>query len=175
MNKMTFQVGWGETDFNGHMRNTAYLDLAATARLRFFTTQGFSTDEFLRLRFGPVVMSDTINYRREVRLLETVEVSLALAGLASDGSRFCIHNAIVRGDGEEAARVVSLGGWLNLQTRRLQLPPTALLNAMQALPRTRDYTILPSSCDTGASRKRLIRPATVSRSHHGGPAGNHAP
>jgi acyl-CoA thioester hydrolase len=118
-------------------------------------------------------MNDTISYRREIRLLESGEVGLALAGLADDGSRFFIHNAIVRSDGEEAARVTSLGGWLNLETRRLQLPPTDLLQAMQALPRTPDFAILPSSCNTGTGRKLPFKQAIGTLASDLPPARNH--
>ncbi len=46
--------------------------------------------EFRRLRIGPVVMKDEIEYFHEVHLLE--ELELAFAGLSEDGSRLLIQN-----------------------------------------------------------------------------------
>ena len=49
-------------DFNGHMRNSAYLDLCSDTRLRFFEENGFSAGRFAELGFGPAIMSDEIRY-----------------------------------------------------------------------------------------------------------------
>ena len=44
---------WGDMDFNGHVRNTAYLDLSADLRMQCFAAHGYSMREFERLRIGP--------------------------------------------------------------------------------------------------------------------------
>lgn len=136
-------AGWGDVDFNAHMRNTAYLDKSADVRMMFFAESGFSMAEFARLRIGPVVMKDEIEYFKEVGLLEEVDIRLALAGLSDDGSRFRLRNEFLRIDGKMCARVTSLGGWLDLGARRLVTPPEALLAALRTLPRTEDFAVLP--------------------------------
>ena len=141
----TFLAGWGDMDFNSHMRNTAYLDKSADMRMLFFAEQGFSADTFAQRRFGPVVRKDEIDYYREFGLLEEVHANLSLAGLSEDGSRFRLRNEFHRADGQLAARVTSLGGWLDLNQRKLIAPPMELLAAMRTLPRTDDYQDLPSS------------------------------
>lgn len=140
-----FLAGWGDMDFNSHMRNTAYLDKSADMRMLFFAEQGFSADTFAQRRFGPVVRKDEIDYYREFGLLEEVHADLSLAGLSEDGSRFRLRNQFHRADGQLAARVTSLGGWLDLSQRKLIAPPMELLAAMRTLPRTEDYQDLPSS------------------------------
>ncbi|HEY4231530.1 MAG TPA: thioesterase family protein [Thermoanaerobaculia bacterium] len=45
-----FRAGWGTMDFNGHMANTAHLDLAADLRMAFFSERGFPPAEFRRRR-----------------------------------------------------------------------------------------------------------------------------
>jgi acyl-CoA thioester hydrolase len=37
----TFHVRWGDMDFNAHMKNTAYLDLAADVRMMYFQMNFF--------------------------------------------------------------------------------------------------------------------------------------
>jgi acyl-CoA thioester hydrolase len=145
MNRFTMIAGWGDMDFNSHMRNTAYLDKSADARMLYFDHCGFSAAEFGRRRFGPVVMRDELDYYREVGLLEKIEVDLAIAGLSGDGSRFRLRNAFRRADGKPSARVTSTGGWLDLAARRLIVPPEELLAALRALPRTEDFEALPDS------------------------------
>ena len=138
-------AGWGDMDFNSHMRNTAFLDKAADVRMMFFSEHGFPMDEFIRRKIGPVVMKDEVEYFREVRLLEQMRVALAIAGLADDGSRFLLRNEFRRADGKPAATVTSAGGWLDLAGRKLVAPPDALLSALRSLSRSEDFRVLPSS------------------------------
>jgi acyl-CoA thioester hydrolase len=135
----TLFAGWGDMDFNAHMRNTAYLDKSADVRMMFFAENGFPASEFARLGIGPVIIKDELEYFREINLLEDMTVALSIAGMSEDGRRFLVRNEFFRHDGKPAARVSSLGGWMDLSARRLVTPPPALLAALQALPRTDDY------------------------------------
>jgi len=139
-----FQVGWGDMDFNAHMRNTSYLDRAADTRMMYFESHGFSMRDFERLRIGPVVFMDEIEYRRELRLLETMTVAIELAGVSPDGSNFRIRNTFYRPDEKVAAVVTSEGGWLSIDTRKLVPPPPPLLAALNDLTRAVQFTELES-------------------------------
>jgi len=145
MYEKTLYAGWGDMDFNSHMRNTAFLDKSGDVRMMFFAENGFPMAEFMRLKVGPVIMKDEIEYQKEVGLLQALRVTLAVAGLADDGSRFFMRNEFFRPDGKPCARVTSTGGWLDLAARRLVAPPAALLGALQSLPRTDDFQALSSS------------------------------
>lgn len=138
----TLYAGWGDMDFNAHMRNTAYLDKAGDLRMMFFRDHGFPASEFARLRFGPVVMKDELEYFREVGLLEDIRVGFALAGVSADGARYRLRNEFLRSDGLVAARVTTTGGWLDLATRKLVPPPAGLLAALESLPRTDDFAMM---------------------------------
>jgi acyl-CoA thioester hydrolase len=141
-------AGWADMDFNAHMKNTAYLDKAADVRQMFLIEHGFPMEEFLRLRIGPVVMKDEVEYYNEVGLQQQITVTYALAGQVPDGSRFLLRHEIFRPDGKLSARVTSAGGWLDLAERKLIAPPPALLSAMNALEKTSDFIALPSSIRT---------------------------
>lgn len=138
-------AGWGDMDFNAHMRNTAYLDKAVDVRMMFFADHGFPMREFARLKIGPVVMKDEIEYLREVNLLDELTVTLAVAGLSDDGSRFALRNEFFRADGKPVAKLTSAGGWLDLSARKLIPAPAAMLAALNLLARTADFQTLPSS------------------------------
>ena len=140
-----FEVNWASLDAIGHMANTAYLDACVDCRFAYFASQGFPPPEFFRNRVGPVVRRDDVEYFRELRLLDRFTVSISLAGVAPDASRFRLRNEIRRADGELAARVTSQGGWLDLDKRRLVVPPEALAKAVLALDRTEDFSPLESS------------------------------
>ncbi len=145
MYSKTLFAGWADMDFNAHMKNTAFLDKSADLRMMFFADNGFPAAEFSRLKLGPVVMKDEVEYRKEISLLQEITVTLAIAGHSGDGSRFALRNEILRPDGTLCAKVTSTGGWLDLTARKLIAPPEALHNAMKSLPRTSDFMVLPSS------------------------------
>jgi len=145
-------AGWGDMDFNSHMRNTAFLDKSADVRMIFFAENGFPMAEFVRREIGPVIMKDEIEYFKEVRLLEELRVTLAIAGLAEDGSRFLMQNEFWRVDKKMAARITSSGGWLDLSKRKLISPPAELLTTLRSLPKTEDFKLLSSSIkETGGN------------------------
>lgn len=141
----TLYAGWSDMDFNSHMANTAYLDKTADVRQMYLIENGFPIDEFQRLRIGPVVMKDEVEYFKEVGLQQRITVTYALAGHAPDGSRFLLRHEIFRPDGKLAARVTSTGGWMDLDARKLVAPPPALFAAMDSLERTSDFVAMPSS------------------------------
>ena len=145
MYEKTLFAGWSDMDFNSHMRNTAFLDKCVDVRMMFFAENGFPMDELMHQRIGPVVRKDEVEYFKEVRLLEPLRITLMLAGLAEDGSRFSIRNELWREDGKLIARVTSTGGWLDLTSRKLVVPPEALLAALRSLAQTDDFQILASS------------------------------
>jgi len=145
MYEKTFVAGWGDMDFNSHMRNTAYLDKSADIRMMYFSENGFPMSEFVRLQVGPVIMKDEVEYFKEVSLLETLKVTLVQAGMSEDGSRFLLRNEFYRSDGKLAARVTSAGGWLDLMARKLIVPSDTLFRSMQSLPKTDDFQVLKSS------------------------------
>src|SRR5262249_33300398 len=121
------------------------LDKAGDVRMMFFAEHGCPMREFARLRIGPVIQKDDIEYFREVSLLDELKITLAIAGLSEDGSRWLMRNEFFRPDGKLAARVTSAGGWLDLSARKLVAAPAELLETLKELPQTGDFRQLPSS------------------------------
>ena len=72
-------------------------------------------------------------------------MTLALAGLSEDGSRYRLVNEILKGDGRLAARVQSEGGWMDLAARKLIAPPEDLREVLAAMPQTAEFERLPAS------------------------------
>jgi acyl-CoA thioester hydrolase len=140
-----FHVRWGDMDFNAHMKNTAYLDISGDVRMMYFVEHGFSMSEFERLKIGPVVMRDELEYFREMRLLESIRVNLLVAGVSPDASRYRFRNEFFRDNGKIVARVTSTGGWLGLVERRLVAPPDKLAQVILSLKKSEDYQALNSN------------------------------
>jgi acyl-CoA thioester hydrolase len=138
-------AAWADMDANAHMANVAYLSKCVDARMSFFKQHGFPVSEFARRRIGPVVRRDELEYFREVGLLDPITVTLALGGMAPDGSRFRLVNEILAADGRLAARIRSEGGWMDLAARKLVAPPPDLLAVLSQMPQTPEFEQLPSS------------------------------
>jgi acyl-CoA thioester hydrolase len=134
-----FVVGWGDLDANNHMRNTAYLEVAATARFAYFSELGFPASRFRELHFGPIAFKDEVEYVRELMLLEKFTVNFLQDGMNRNGSVFRIVNEFLNARGERTALVKTSGAWLNLTERKIQPPPPEIIAAMQALPKTATY------------------------------------
>ena len=137
-----FEVRWADLDANRHLRNTAYLDYATHVRFAFLAENGFSPSRFGELRFGPVILREEMTFRREVGPNEVLTVDYRLAALSQDRRRFRLRHRVFRGDGVEAARIETDGGWMDLETRKLRPPPGELQRTLDRLARTGDFATL---------------------------------
>lgn len=140
-----FEAGWRDVDPNGHVANMAYLEYAVDTRVAFFDSFGFPPQNFLKHGFGPVIKSDFVEYFREVMMLEKLIVTMENGGFSEDGSRFRVVNNIYKADRTPAARVTSIGGWLDLRQRKLTVPAPAIIEAWHSLSKTDDFEVLNSS------------------------------
>ena len=134
-----FQARWADMDFNGHMKNTAYLDYSADCRLLYFKSHGFSMSNFKKLQIGPVVLDDHIRYFNEIMMYQGFSVKLQLQGINEDGSRFRFFNIFKNEQKNTVATVLSNACWFDLVNRKIKAPPEKLLNLMVQLEKTKDF------------------------------------
>jgi acyl-CoA thioester hydrolase len=135
-----FRARWADMDFNQHMRNAAFLGCSEDTRMRYLDARGWTMDEFMRRRLGPVVLEDRLVYKKELRLLEEFRVDLALAGATSDGRRMTLRNRFFRArDGALCAVVDSVILWMDLDARKPVAPPPELRDVFLALVRSEDF------------------------------------
>jgi acyl-CoA thioester hydrolase len=139
----TFEIRWSDCDPNRHLRHSAYADLAAHVRLAFLSERGFGPRELEALGFGPVLRREETEYFREVTIGEPLRVDVKLSGLSPDGARWRLTHQLFKQDGERAAVTSVEGGWLNVRTRKLTLPPAELLAVMSSAERSEDFRELP--------------------------------
>ncbi len=147
--EFSFQARWADMDFNGHTKNTAYLDYAADCRMLYFKANGFPMSDFMKLGIGPVVFKDTIQYFREIFMYETFTVSLRLKGQSKDGSKFHLVNEFRKPDGTRVAMVSSEACWFDLKSRKITQPPEKLFEVINQLEKTEDYKEIVSNGTAG--------------------------
>ncbi|MDX1630587.1 MAG: thioesterase family protein [Thermoanaerobaculia bacterium] len=141
----TFTVRWADLDSNGHMANTAYLDVCVDVRLGYLAERGVAPRDLKEFGIGPVVRRDEVDYFRELRLGESYFVDYELAGASGELSRFRIRNRFRNEAGDPVAEVVSTGGWFDHESRELVTPPEKLRKALLSLPRSDDFEELAPS------------------------------
>ena len=90
-------------------------------------------------------MKDELEYFREVGLLQEIVVTLSVAGMSADGSRWRVRQEVLSSDGKPCARLTSTGGWMDLAARKLVAPADALLAFLKKDIATDDFVELPSS------------------------------
>jgi acyl-CoA thioester hydrolase len=127
-------VRWDDIDANGHAGNTAYSVYATDARLTHFAEHGFTVARLNELRVGPVLFTEELAYRRELRLGDMITTTVELAALSPTGHRWALHHRILRG-ADLAATVHVTGAWIDLERRKLIDPPVEILAVFDALPR----------------------------------------
>ncbi|CAM5283057.1 thioesterase family protein [Streptomyces xanthochromogenes] len=118
-----------ETDSQGHLNQSVYLQYAEHGRWCALEHGGIRQSDLLAKGIGPVTMENTIRYRRELRAGDEVDVSCAFKW--SDGKSFRIEQAIRRvDDGTTAAEVTAVCGILDLAERKLVPDPRAVFHAL---------------------------------------------
>ena len=137
--KIKFHTRWSDFDANKHMRHTAYNDYAAEARLRFLTENGFSIEVMEKNNIGPVLFSENTLFKREIKLGEDIHVELFLEAASSKGERFKIMQHIYREDGVLAATISVYLAWIDLNKRKLTIPPKEILKTLEFMDKLPDF------------------------------------
>lgn len=114
--RMQIKVRLYELDPLGHLNHAVYHSYAEVARIECMTQAQGSTnihDEGV----APVLLASSINYRREIRMGETVDVTCDLK--FGTGKTFEIEQNIYKADGTLSAELTLTLGVMDLQRRKL--------------------------------------------------------
>ncbi|EGX59626.1 hypothetical protein SZN_11773 [Streptomyces zinciresistens K42] len=106
-----------ETDTQGHVNQSVYLNYAEHARWSLLQAAGISQQDLVARGVGPVALETTIRYRRELVAGDEVDVTCVFEWTA--GKTFRIVQVMRRADGTVAAELTGLGGLLDLTARRM--------------------------------------------------------
>jgi acyl-CoA thioester hydrolase len=136
--RITIIPRWADIDANLHVRNTAFSEWATNTRVEWLASKGFNIKELRELNFSVVIFEDSTKYFKEIFLGEHIESELELVGLKKDGSRFHVRHIFLRNGVVCVVHDVK-GGWLNVANRRIDAPPTGLVEMTASLLRSSDY------------------------------------
>lgn len=138
------KVIWSQIDANNHMRHSAYADLACQGRVELLEQMGVTSERMAALGIGPILFEEKTVYKKEVKPNTMVAVSCSLLSCRTDVARWSFKQEIFNENGALAAVVTTVGAWLDLNTRRLTIPPsefaTIFLEKMYRAPECTIYT-----------------------------------
>lgn len=143
------QILWSMIDANGHLRHSAYADLAAQARVNVLAALGLEK-EIMKLGIGPILFKEELTYLKEIRMNDKVKVTVSLRSYRSDGARYSLVSQIIRSDEAVSATVVVEGAWLDLRQRKLCALPEAMQEAFIKIPKTIDFEVYSKEPDLKA-------------------------
>lgn len=139
----TYEVIWADIDPNRHMRHSVYNDYAAQTRVAMFQDFGLSIDKVSELGLGPILFREETNFRKEILLSEKITVTCQLTTMRKDGSRWTFLHEIFKENGKKAADITVDGAWLDLNKRKLGMPPDQMLEIINQFPRSEDFKWMP--------------------------------
>jgi acyl-CoA thioester hydrolase len=133
------EVRWADNDPNGHVQHSAYYEYAAHVRIRFFAELGYDSVKRNELQIGPILFKEECSFIREIRPDDVLRVNMLRGDLSDDGSKWVIHHEIFDQHDEKKAHITVRGAWMDLNARRLTIPPQPMSEALQELPEGEDY------------------------------------
>lgn len=140
---MSFQVKfatkWSDFDPNRHMRHTAYNEYAAEVRVRYFSNLKFSIKEFNKYNIGPILFEESTSFRKEIHLGENISVNMKVSGLSKKNERWKITHEVFNEAGKLSAIIKVYGAWIDLEKRKLTIPPQEAQQLFVSAEKTFDF------------------------------------
>jgi acyl-CoA thioester hydrolase len=121
-----------ETDVQGHLNQSVYINYAEHARWSLLRAAGISQAALIGSGVGPVALETTIRYRRELVAGDEVEVTCRF--LWGEGKTFRVEQTIRKTDGTVAAELSAVGGLMDLKARRLVPDPQGYFKELASDP-----------------------------------------
>lgn len=121
-----------ETDVQGHLNQSVYLQYGEHARWSLLQAAGVRQADLMAKGVGPVTLETTIRYRRELRAGDEIEVTCSF--LWGEGKTFRVEQTIRKTDGTVAAEITAVAGLLDLGARKLVADPRAYFRALASDP-----------------------------------------
>ena len=138
----SFEVRWSDLDANRHLANSAYINFMSHTRMAYLYEKGFSQKVLAAHDIGPVIFYEQVYYLREILPGAEVRVSLEIKGMSEDGMFFEFHHNFYDPEGKHLAHCEMMGGWMDLNTRKLTSLDKELLGRFSTLVRAGEFRTL---------------------------------
>lgn len=114
-----------ELDSLGHVNHAVYHQYAEVGRMSGFRAAGIDWDTMIAGGAAAVLLSTTVQFRRELRGADEVDVTCQVK--FGTGKTFEVNSDIIKADGTVAAEVFCVLGLMDLSARKLFADPRLTL------------------------------------------------
>ncbi len=142
LNKM--EIRWSDLDPNQHLANSGYMNFMSATRMKYMVIQGVTYSDLKKWKIGPVVLREEIHYFKEVFPGKPIYVSYEITGASEDGSFYKIRHNFYNSKGENFARGIMTGTWIDMETRKIKPPSPIILEKLIDPNRSEDFSVLKS-------------------------------
>lgn len=115
-------------DSYGHVNNATYLNLFEEARWEAITRKGYGYQKVHETRQGPVILEIQMKFLKELKLRENIKITLEV--VSYEGKLFRLLQKMVKENNEIACEMNMVGGFFDLNERKLILPTQEWLFAL---------------------------------------------
>lgn len=134
------EVRWADCDPNRHVLHSSYYVYGAHVRIRFFADIGFSAEKMGQLNIGPILFKEECSFIKEIGPDETIKANILKGEISEDGSRWVLHHELFNQQKEKCAHITIKGAWIDLNLRKLTIPPSELASFLHDLPEGQPYS-----------------------------------
>lgn len=132
---MAIDIRWADLDPNFHLRHSVYYDYGAACRISFLQQHSITAAFMQEHAFGPVLFREECIFKKEIRLADTVSIDLTLLSATRDFLRWSIQHNIKKNTDVLSAVLTVEGAWINIQKRKLAVPPAEAGKAFDTMPK----------------------------------------
>jgi acyl-CoA thioester hydrolase len=125
----SIQIRWSDLDPNFHLRHSVYYDYAAFCRISFLEEHGLTAQ-----------IMQQLNFRKEIRFSDRIQMDLQIKQARTDFSRWTIIHQLLKNENTLAAVITVDGAWMDTSTRKLATPPPQIKAVFDQMPRTADFS-----------------------------------
>jgi len=136
------EIRWSDLDPNQHLANSGYMNFMSATRMKHMVTNGVSYADLKKWNLGPVVLREEIHYFKEVFPGKPIYVSQEVSGLSEEGTFYRIRHNFYNYKGENFARGVMTGTWIDMNTRKITPPHTEIIEKLMTKNRCEDFKTL---------------------------------
>jgi acyl-CoA thioester hydrolase len=136
--KKNIDVRWSDLDPNFHMLHSKYYDLGAYIRMCFLIEHGITEQELEKNRIGAILLREECSFRKEIKFGDKVDIDLQLTKARESMVRWSIRH-IITCNGKLSATINVDGSWIDMDRRRMAIPPPHFSDGFLEMPRSDDF------------------------------------
>jgi len=126
-------VRWSDLDANMHLANASYMNFTSFARIAYLRHFGIRLKNLSEWKIGPAILREEFSFFKEAREGQEIIITVEQTGISQKGEMFEFkHNLYDKQSGNHLAASQLFGVWFSMDKRKITLPPTEMLDKLNA-------------------------------------------